>query len=200
MPNPAEAEENLRVIRSLMEKATVYRAISAPGALIGGGLAVASSVLCARSAYFSEPINFLLLWITVLAITGSVNFAFIWREAKKRGDPFISPGMRMAFFAVVPSYLLAAYYTLRWGIFTSEVVRIWIICHGLGLLATSHFAPRSFTWLGWAFLLSGIVACESWVALSNPTWMALTFGLFHLIYAAFTWPRKAPAPVPAFES
>jgi hypothetical protein len=24
--------------------------------------------------------------------------------------------------------------------------------------------------------------------------MALTFGLFHLIYAACTWPRKAVAP------
>ena len=30
------AEEHLRVIRSLMERATVYRAISAPTALVGG--------------------------------------------------------------------------------------------------------------------------------------------------------------------
>ena len=38
MPTRSEAEEHLRVIRSLMEKATIYRAISAPTALLGGVL------------------------------------------------------------------------------------------------------------------------------------------------------------------
>jgi hypothetical protein len=202
MPSPAEAEEHLRVIRLLMERATVYRAISAPGALLGGSLAIVTSYVCAKVPYFGISQNFILLWIAVLAITGGVNFGFIWREARKRGAPFFSPGMRLAFFAVLPSYLVAAYLTWQFGNDIDFVVRVWIIGHGLGLLATSHFAPRSFTWLGWAFLVAGIVACQpgSGDMLSNQLWMALTFGFFHLIYAFLTWPRKAPVPVPAFES
>ena len=40
MTEPAEAREQLRVIRSLMERATIYRSISAPTALIGGLLSL----------------------------------------------------------------------------------------------------------------------------------------------------------------
>ncbi len=36
MATHSEAEEHLRVIRSLMERGTIYRAISAPVALAGG--------------------------------------------------------------------------------------------------------------------------------------------------------------------
>ena len=36
----SKAEEDLRVIRSLMERATVYRAISAPAALVAGFLSI----------------------------------------------------------------------------------------------------------------------------------------------------------------
>ena len=41
MPDHTEAEEHLRVIRTLMERATVYRAISAPTAFFGGSIAIA---------------------------------------------------------------------------------------------------------------------------------------------------------------
>ena len=40
MKSPDAAAEHLRTIRSLMERATVYRAISGPGALLGGVLAL----------------------------------------------------------------------------------------------------------------------------------------------------------------
>ena len=42
-PRP-KAEEDLRVIRSLMERATVYRAISAPTALVAGLLSIFAAV------------------------------------------------------------------------------------------------------------------------------------------------------------
>ena len=43
MDERKRAEEHLRVIRSLMERATIYRAISAPTALVGSILALALS-------------------------------------------------------------------------------------------------------------------------------------------------------------
>ena len=45
------AEEDLRVIRTLMERATVYRAISAPTALVGGVLSISSAVLIHLNGY-----------------------------------------------------------------------------------------------------------------------------------------------------
>lgn len=215
----AEAEENLRVIRSLMEKATIYRAISAEAAAVGGALAVLSLIVlgnpspgpvaasAARDIAASSR-AFISVWLCILIITAASNFFFLWKDARRRDEAFVSSGMRLALRALLPGYMVAGAFTMSawWGAEPGLVVSVWIICHGLGLLATSHFAPRSLTWLGWAFLIAGLISivplgavatgrfpnAES--ALSSPQcWMAVTFGFFHLIYAACTWPRKAKA-------
>jgi hypothetical protein len=223
MPTSSEAEEHLRVIRSLMEKATIYRAISSPAAALGGVLSIGASLAfgmwwplsTAADRLPERPVGtmqFLILWLAVLAVTGLANFYFLWRAARERKDFFVSPGMKAAAKALLPNYLVAAVLT---GLFMSVsmpamFVPVWIVCHGLGLLATAHFAPRSLVRLGWAFLFAGLAACF-WFAplwemgssdalhhraiLTGQFWMAATFGLLHVIYALCTWPRKtASAP------
>ena len=80
------------------------------------------------------------------------------------------------------------------------LVTVWITCYGLALLTTASFAPRSLRFLGWIFLLTG-AAC---LLLTGPLFnadparnsafaMALTFGLYHLVYGVWTWPRKPEA-------
>ena len=222
MTSRSEAEENLRVIRSLMERATFYRAISAPGALLGGTLALVTSFMDGNwlslvgygpTSDVGTHLNlwlglFTTRWIAVLLITAAVNFIFLWRDAKRREDPFISPGMKLALRAVLPSYTVATWWTWSYGLTTNPevLVPVWVICHGLALLATSHFAPRSLIWLGWAFLIAGIILINPVIedgftahsgfagvrehTLKAQMWMACTFGLFHLVYALFAWPRK----------
>jgi hypothetical protein len=113
--------------------------------------------------------------------------------------------MRLALVALAPSFVLAGALTLFLGPTSFQnLVPFWISLYGVGLLSTSHFAPRSLVWLGWAFVFAGIVALSlAWSFSSEDPGsgvlvaqaaMALTFGLFHLIYAACTWPRKAVAP------
>ena len=230
MPTHSDAEEHLRIIRSLMEKATIYRAISAEGAAVGGVLA-----LCVSFAFgnwwprksvdvgdvieaIESPLHFLWMWLAVLAVAASANLFFLWRAARKRGDVFLSSRMRVAVVALLPSYIVAASLTFlsiqSWV--PNLVVPAWIVCHGLGLLATAHFAPRSLVILGWAFLLAGVlsiapIADANWPVMGglnlSPSqtpvflrnngllvaqgWMAGTFGALHLIYAACTWPRRA---------
>lgn len=163
-----------------MEKATVYRAISAPTALIAGVLAVGAAYLGYRvelnnsefptEDYSLSDYAFPLIWLGALALVGAANGWFLFQDARRRGEKFISNGMRMAL--------------------------IWIVFHGIGLLATSHFSPRSMTLLGWGFLLAGlgIIVAHATAPSSVPSphiLMAITFGGFHLIYAACTWPRKS---------
>ena len=225
MPNRSEAEEHLRVIRSLMEKATIYRAISAEAAAIGGSLAIAASFAFGSwwpTSTAVTPIiplseqTFIMVWLGVLAVTIGANVIFLWRDAKRRNDKFVSGGMKAALRAILPAYLVAAYATALSFFFPvlAVLIPIWLICHGLALLATSHFSPRSLDVLGWVFVASGLVCIpgmhmigsipiqgsltpqESDIWLSNQLvlnaerWMVATFGLFHLIYAACTWPRK----------
>ena len=205
MQTSIEAEENLRVIRSLMEKATIYRAISAPAALLGGILAVAVAAAAwwlSGLSVTGARIPFLVTWLPVLAITSGANLWLLWRGAVRRGEPFASQGMRLALRAMLPALLAGGVCTvLATGGDWPLIASLWTLLYGVSLLAASHFAPKSLCWLGRLFFLSGslLLVVGIWVA---DSWrgadqtliahliMGATFGIFHLIYAACTWPRK----------
>ena len=202
------AEENLRVIRTLMERATVYRAISAPTALVAGLLSISAAAaifLSEANVTVGRPIRsrqFAITWIIVLILSLAANTFFVWREARKTGRPFISPGMKLALRAIAPCLLIPAAFT-GWFFTTGylggeelELVVVWVAFYGLALLSTALFAPHSLAVLGWAFLFTGlsVPALVNWIEglpgdVPNLA-MGITFGLYHLIYAAATWPRK----------
>lgn len=198
MIDRTEAEEHLRVIRSLMEKATVYRAISAPGALVSGSCAVAM----ATAGLLGAPIGFLPGWLGVLAITGVANLFLLWRDAQRRGEVFVSAGMRVALRAMLPGLIgggLVSFVPSPAG--EALIATLWVLFSGISFLAASHFAPRAICWLGRvqfgaaALLLAHGTFISHWwagmnhVALAHGI-MGATFGLFHLGYAACTWPRR----------
>jgi len=203
--NPAE--EHLRVIRSLMEKATIYRAISVPTALVGGCVGIVAAAIfhfqCGKTRDDSTPAVhlFLACWLGALVIAGAGNIYFLRADARRRGEKFVSAGMRAALRALWPSYLVAAMLTFAWRTAPLLLPIPWMILYGLGLLGTQHFAPRSIVYLGWAFLaagLLGLVGLQKGLVYSDGSLlcvgnlaMGLTFGGFHLIYAVCAWPRKS---------
>jgi hypothetical protein len=196
-----EAEEHLRVIRSLMEKATIYRAVSAPTALAGGiaALVVAAPPVQAFFNQIAGASSFHVRWALALFVTLLINGLLIVREARRRGDPIVSPGMRAAFRALLPPMLCGGFFFILFD--GEDVDSLLAIFYGLSLLATAHFAPRSIMWLGWSFLLAGLVVFlltglhRLHPSLTPDSIMVATFGGFHFIYAACTWPRRAVAPV-----
>ena len=210
MNDRSTAEENLRVIRQLMERATVYRAVAAPSALIAGILAL----LAAGGVYFNNevklvigrtvrPREFALLWIGMLVLASITNAYFLWREAERDGRPFVSSGMKLALWAIAPNLLIPAAFTLWFfqtgylGAQELELVTVWVAFYGLGLLSTQLFAPGSLSLLGWAFLLTALATPVLGDAIDRltddvpDTIMGLSFGLYHVIYAIATWPRRS---------
>jgi hypothetical protein len=205
----SRAEEDLRVIRSLMERATVYRAISAPTALVAGLL----SILAAGAIYWNDESNailghvirgreFVATWIAILMVAFAANTFFIWREARKTSRPFVSSGMKLALRAIAPCLVIPAAFT-AWFFTTGylggtelDLVVVWVVFYGLALLSTGLFAPRSLAVLGWAFLLTGLSVPAFTNVIENFSTdvpvitMGISFGLYHLIYAACTWPRE----------
>lgn len=192
-----QAEEHLRVIRTLMERATIYQTISAPSALVGGLLAVALDVINHLRGQ-DEGTAVTLSWVAVCAVVCALNFAFLHREAARRGEPFISTGMKVALRSVAPSFSLALLATLILHEHTRGLYLIWCFCYSLGLLAASHFAPSSIRILGRAFWLAGVLLVLAALAQKADFFaihfMGLTFGLFHLAYAALVWPRRVATP------
>ena len=216
--NDLDAQAHLRAIRQLMERATYYRAISAPTALTGGLLSfgtAAGQLLALRNppgggvvTGRADAAGFVLAWGIVFLLTAAANAVFIWRGARGRGEPLVSPAMKLALAAIAPAALAGA--VVGWALTLSSGLPLlpalfWVIFYGLGLLATLPFAPRSLVALGWAFLLTGLTALTYFLyqgllpsfdlptptAPYAPALMGATFGGFHVVYALCVWPRRA---------
>ncbi len=200
------AEEDLRVIRTLMERATTYRAISVPTALVGGVLASVSAAFIHLSSSPGSPLGralrpreFACVWLSALFVTTVVNAIFLWREAHASGRPFVSSGMKLALRAIAPTLIVPALFTiwfLRVGYLGGaelQLVTIWVVFYGLALLSTALFAPRSLVILGWAALLTGMSIpamanlMDNFSREETNIVMGITFGLYHLIYAVAVW-------------
>jgi len=196
------ASQQLRVIRSLMERATIYRSLSAPTALVGGLLSFGGFATAYYSGEFLRepfsPREFLVLWLVILVLTCFANTLFLWRGSAQRGDPFFSPGMKSALLSVAPAFVSAA--ILSFMIHRPiHLAILWMAFYGIGLLATQQFAPRSLIVLGTTFFLTGAALLVSWKPLFMPPGhpepsalvvsgiMAATFGGYHLVYAAAVW-------------
>ena len=195
----SEAEEHLRVIRSLMEKATIYRAISAPGALIGGGLSIAAAAIGFASAGLKFPVA----WGAVLGITTVANLVLLRRDRRKDETGFLTQRMALALRGMLPALIAGGLVVLLpmeggWA----AIASLWVLLYGVSLLAAAHFAPKSICWLGRvcfgagaALVLGGAFTFDWWRGANQEhvahLIMGATFGLFHLVYAACTWPRRA---------
>ncbi len=199
------SDERLRPLRQLLERGDLYQDLSARMALLGGLLSLIMAGVMLRWQAGGTDRNvdariFFDLWALVFLATLLVSISLLLQAAQRRGDVFFSPGMKLALSAVAPSFLagaaISACLTLTSGLPLFPVL-FWVLCYGLGLLATRSFAPPAVGLLGWAFVLTGIGAFiyllnESLMPefdLPTPTnlyptaIMGVCFGGYHLIYA-----------------
>jgi len=146
-----------------MERATIYRAISAPTAswpecyrFLSTGIVYLNNDV---KLVFGRPVGpreFALIWIDVLILVLAANAFFVWREARYSGRPFISPGMKLALRAIAPTLLVPMAFTIwffKRGYLGGQELES--CCVGGVLRISAAFygpvAPRSLTLLGWLF-------------------------------------------------
>ena len=211
MSNSAAATEHLRVIRGMMERATVYRAISAPAAIFGGILAaVAGGYFFIRAGGDGRPVegrDFFWTWVGVLVVAGLFNAVLLWRSSSRAGEPFCSPGMKLACLSLAPTLLAGGIlsYTVARDYDEFELCALaWILCYGAALLAMGGVAPRSIRRLGWMFLVSGVLLFLAWRGFgpafapqlgiddlqAASCMMMATFGFLHLVHGVGVMVRR----------
>src|SRR5260370_32172674 len=160
--NRSAAEENLRVIRELMERATIYRAVSAPGALFCG----LSALLVSARALIPGPFqalfqhNFALVWIVVCLLSVTANIFFLVRATELRQERFASYRLRTALLAIAPAFIVAialTFFLTRAAGTELFIAVCWMALYGRAPLSTMKFSPRSIAILGWAFFLTTLL-------------------------------------------
>jgi len=190
MSEKDKAAENLEVIRSLMERATVYRTISGPTALFGGILALVMGLGGDSKLKHLLDIRWHYVWYLVLAVIVVFNTVLVFRKSQREKKPFWSPGLKAACRAIAPALLvgfIAGQILAEESLYMATAAS-WMCGYGLALMATGSFSPRSIWNLGLAFVVAGILVAifpKTEMSLWDNGIMALTFGLFHLIYGGY---------------
>jgi hypothetical protein len=195
MTTHEEAAEQLRVIRTMMERATIFRALSGEAALLGGAMSLAAGWMSEGKIGWKWGG----VWLGGLAVVLLFAVWQLLRVSQIHQRPLWSHGLKVALRGALPSLVAGGFVGLlflRGGGRNAETMAacFWILHYGLALLAIREFAPKSMIWLGLAFMATGLIALSAatFVQSMNPLLirvgpsglMAATFGGFHLLYGA----------------
>jgi hypothetical protein len=193
------ASENLRVIRTLMERSAVYRRALAP-LMTSIGL---TGIVAAAAGFFCNAGTaraFTVLWMAVGLVCLIEGLLLIRRQALKEAEPFwSSPTRRVAqavapaFFAGIISGLIFLWLEPGGALAVWLLVPGWMILYGCAMNAAGFFMPRGFKLFGWAFVLAGC-ALGTALCLQNPpsivmaNWaMGVLFGGAHFAYGIYLY-------------
>lgn len=205
---PNAATEHLQVIRTLMERAALYRRTLAPimlylgavGTLAGlGGVAMGVDTLAGFYAW----------WIAaaVLALAGA--FVIARRQAMRDGERFWSPPALRVAEAMAPPLTAGLLFGLALTLVDAAPPRgLFVLAnalfYGCAVHAGGFFMPRGMRLFGWLVILAS-VAGSAGLAVFGPAVggsraahavMGGVFGALHLAYGAYlylTERRETPA-------
>ncbi len=191
------AVENLKVIRTLMERSAVYR--RALGPLMGAvGLTGLVAAVAASLCKAGTPRAFAGFWMVVAVICLAEAFLLIRRQALKEAEAFWSPPTRRVVQALSPAFFAGwmAGLIFLWlepggALAVWWLVPGWMGLYGCALHAAGFFMPRGFRLFGWAFILGGCLLGTALCLVGPPSialanWaMGALFGATHLAYGIY---------------
>ncbi len=157
----AWAAENLQVIRSLMERAALYRRTLAPVSLAVGILGVAAGAL-GWFLNIQTGRAFGLFWMAVAVLGLAIALIIMRRQAIRASEPFWSPPARRvaqamlpALFAGVLADLLIVLPAWREPLQAWWLPGVWMLLFGCATHAAGFFMPRGIKLFAWIFALMG---------------------------------------------
>jgi hypothetical protein len=199
------AAENIKVIRTLMERAAIYRRALAPIMLLVG----VTGVVAGPVGWYwqiKSPRGFIGYWILISLLCLGGAYLLVRRQALKAGEAFWSPPTRRVTQAVLPPLvagLIVAvfgwFFEKRLAISIGWLPPVWMTLYGCALNSAGFFTQRGIRRFGWLFLIAGCAA-GFWMGSrqfseTGNAYAVMTggFGGLHLaygVYLYFTEPRK----------
>ena len=212
---PNWAEENLQVIRTLMERSALYRRALAPVMLSVGCIGIAGWGLGERwsnspSGRESYP-DFYAVWSIVAAIAIGVSILIIRRQALRSAEPIWTTPMKKICYAMAPALfaglLAAVWHSEGYSQYGDawRVIPLWGLLYGCALHSAGEYISRGVRLLAWAFIIvASLWACLIFctaagihqigvhrgepVLLMRPhAIMGLTFGGLHLLAGIYLY-------------
>lgn len=196
---PTEIEEQLQVIRTVMERVVIYHRALAPVSLFVGIMGISGAVL-GEIAGLNSGRSFLALWLGIAIVTGGGTFLVIRLQALRTGEPFWSVGTRKVVAAVAPAIYCALISAIALLVGSEWLIDpnlaayaapiIWAAFYGLGIHAAGFFMEEGTRLIGWIYIGIATVSSFLWIITKNYPFspnilMGIVFGIGHILYAAY---------------
>jgi hypothetical protein len=172
--------DNLTFIRDTMERAAAFTAVPGWGGVAMGMVAAIGSVVSAQSG---SPRQWLLTWLVVAIVAGSIGAITLVHKARREGDIVFTRKARRFFLGYLPPLVVGALLTpvlVRHGMH-GALPGTWLLLYGSGLVTGGVFSVRIVPVMGACFMLLGAIALftpEAWASI----WMGVGFGGLHLVF------------------
>ncbi len=182
LPIHDHALENLRYIRSAMERAGTFTAVPGWGTIAAGVIAVAASLVAGSDV--TSP-RWLTTWLVAAAVAAAASGTSIVMKARRTSTSLASGPARRFALAFLPALFAGLVLTaILWtrGL-RAEVTPMWLLLYGTAITAGGATSVRVVPVMGIAIGAVGIAAFFVPVSLL-PAAMVIGFGLLHIVFGA----------------
>jgi len=203
------AAEHLQVIRTLMERSTLYRRALAPISLLTGVLGLAAAT-GGWMLVIETPRAFVGYWLAVSTVCITGAYLIARQQALKDAEPFWSSPTKRVTSALAPPLFVGLVLGLLsvacpgWDFIQSWALpALWMVLHGCALHSAGFFMTRGIKLVGWIFVLCGCALMFARCFAESPLSlrqghlvMGAVFGGVHLaygLYLRFTGKGSPPA-------
>lgn len=182
LPLHEHAAENLRFIRSAMERAGTFTAVPGWGTIAVGVTAVIAAMAAGPDITSSRWLNAWIAEAIVAAVLGGSSIAV---KARASSTPLNSAPARRFALAFLPAIVAGGILTfVLWthGM-RNEVAPMWLLLYGTAVMAGGALSVRIVPVMGAAFAALGTAAFFL-PASAQPVMMTAGFGLLHVVFGA----------------
>ncbi len=194
------ASENLQLIRTLMERAALYRRALAPVMMTTGLIATVGAVV-GLAARIENLHAFAQLWMATGLVGIGATLLIARRQSLQARETFFSPPARRVIAALIPALFVGGSLGVGLLQLPNEAARdylmvpaLWIALYGCALHAAGWFTTQGLRWFGLANLLPACVALPFLMRpLGECPWqtphlvMGVWLGLLHLVFGSWLY-------------
>lgn len=187
IPIHDHALENLRYIRSAMERAGSFTAVPGLGGMVMGATALPAAWLASRQQTAQA---WLAIWLTEMVLAVAIGSLAMVHKARRSGAPLWNDAGRKFALSFAPPIVAGA--LLTWPLYQAGLLHVvaatWLVLYGAAVLAGGAFSVRIVPAMGIGYFALGIITLLAPVTLRDMT-LAAGFGGLHLVFGFWIFRR-----------
>lgn len=177
------AIDNLDFIRSAMERAGSFTAVSGWGIVAVGGVALAAGPLATRQATNGAWLG---AWLLAAAAAVAIALTTTARKSRAMGLPLVSGAGRKFALALTPTLIAGAVMTavLQPSAPRDLLVGMWLLLYGAGVTAGGALSVPAVPVMGAGFMVLGVATFLMPTSAANLMMLA-GFGGLHVVFGVY---------------